>query len=206
MDVVPGPFTHADRAGGTNADARPASAAGVLVQFWKKGTANAWPEVYRLLGTGVEAGLAGDAGLRKAGRRYGDRMRESSRRVCAEHGLRAGLRAFTAKGAFSDGEIESRKGVNERNNACRASFDAGCAARACIKTMVRHAWRPDAQGRNGAALQKIAAAQIAGVVHRRPSMQAVGRSRRAEDNLPHPDEETVSADRANCCNRPNAKS
>lgn len=55
----------------TNADARAASAARVLVQFRNKGTTDARPEVNRLLGTGVTAGLAGDAGFCEAGIRYG---------------------------------------------------------------------------------------------------------------------------------------
>ena len=55
MDVGLAAFAYADRAGRTNADARAASAAGVLVQFRNKGTADARSEPDRLLGTDVTA-------------------------------------------------------------------------------------------------------------------------------------------------------
>jgi hypothetical protein len=72
MDFVPLPLADGNRAGRTDADARAAAAAGILVQFRNKGAADARSETDRLFRAGITAGLACDTGFREAGFRYGD--------------------------------------------------------------------------------------------------------------------------------------
>ncbi|MGF6176215.1 hypothetical protein ABIE33_004527 [Ensifer sp. 4252] len=101
MGALLEPLRKADGADRTNPDAGAASAAAVHVHLRQKRAAGPGPKTYRLLRTGIAAGLASDIVAGEAAAVDGNDMGKPRRALHHKYRLRTDPCAITAERAFA---------------------------------------------------------------------------------------------------------
>lgn len=193
-----------NRADGTDGNAGATARAGLGRQLRHERPATHRPKANGAGGTGVTAGLAINPLERQAGRPDGNGMIEAGGKPIGEHRLGTALRAGAAESAFRHGKIEKRHSIDKTDNAGRTVFDALPAARAVCKPAFRNPGRANTGDRGAPATAQKHPPGKDLLRHDRPSM--TGRTRRAVEDLKHPDEETITADHTDSDDRPDAES